>query len=114
LILDFGLENSKQKLRLSGQEFAKRIFAKFGTNNVFEIAEKASIKIVYEKWFPTTIGEFDRKNNTINVNLNACEKVEKIISHELGHFFARDLNLSQAEEEKFCDDFAECLLENQF
>jgi Zn-dependent peptidase ImmA (M78 family) len=95
---------------LSGQEFAKRIFAKFGTNNVFVIAEKASIKIVYEKWFPTTIGEFDRKNNTINVNLNTREKVEKIIAHELGHFFAQDLNLSRAEEERFCGDFAKGLL----
>jgi len=109
--LDFGLENENQKLKLDGQELAKRIFAKYDTENVFEISEKAGVKIVYEKWFPTTIGEFDRKNKTICVNLNAQEKVEKILAHELGHFFAQDLNLSRAEEEKFCDDFAKSLLE---
>ena len=108
------MENANQNLRLDGREFAKLICAEFGTDNIVEIAEKAGVKIVYEKWFPMTIGEFDRKNNTINVNLNAREKVEKIIAHELGHFFAQDLNLSRAEEEKFCADFAKVLLENQF
>ena len=108
--MDFGMENKNQKLKFDGQKFAKRIFEMFGANNVFEIAEEADVKIVYEKWFPTTIGEFDRKNKTICVNLNAREKIEKIIAHELGHFFAQDLNLSRAEEEKFCDDFKESLL----
>ena len=109
--MDFGLENKNQKLKFAAQELAKRIFAKFGTDNIFEIAEKADVEVVYEKWFPTTIGEFDRKNKTICVNLNAREKAEKIIAHELGHFFAQDLNLSRTEEEKFCDAFAKSLLE---
>ena len=108
--MDFGLENANQKLRLDGQEFAKLICAEFGTDNIVEIAERAGVEIVYEKWFPTTIGEFDRKNKKICVNLNAREKVEKIIAHELGHFFAWDLNLSRAEEERFCEDFAKSLL----
>ena len=108
------MEEGKQKIEVSGQEFAKRIFANFGTCDVFEVSEKAGVEIVYEKWFPVTVGEFDRKNKKICVNLNARAKVEKIIAHELGHFFAQDLNLSRAEEEKFCGDFAKGLLENQF
>ncbi len=109
--MDFGLENENQKLKFAAQELAKRIFAKFGTGNVFKIAEKAGIKVVYEKWFPTTIGEFDRNNKLICVNLNARETAEKIIAHELGHFFVQDMNLSRAEEENFCDDFAKGLWE---
>ncbi len=96
---------------MNAETAAQKVIDKFGTDNVFEIAEKADVEVVYEKWFPTTIGEFDRKNKTICVNLNAQEKVEKILAHELGHFFAQDLNLSRAEEEKFCDDFAKSLLE---
>jgi len=116
LILDlgFGLKNKNQKLRIKGQEFAKQVLENFGTNDVFVIAEKAGVQIVYENWFPVTIGEYNRKNKTICVNLNAKETREKIIAHELGHFFAQDLNLTKTEEEKFCDDFAESLLENQF
>lgn len=110
--MDFGLKNENKQLKFDACELAKRVFAEFRTNNVFEIAEKAGVKIVYEKWFPATIGEFDRKNKTICVNLNARVKTEKIIAHELGHFFAPDLNLNRAEEEKFCDGFAKKLLEN--
>ena len=99
---------------MNAETAAQKVIDKFGTDNVFEIAEKADVEVVYEKWFPTTIGEFDRKNKTICVNLNAQEKVEKIIAHELGHFFAQDLNLGKADEEKFCNDFAKSLMENKF
>lgn len=112
MILDFKLRNKNQKLKLNGCEFAKQISAKFETGDVFEIAKKARVKIIYEKWFPTTIGEFDRKNQTICVNLNAAESIENIIAHELGHFFALDLSLSRADEEEFCDNFAKSLLED--
>ncbi len=91
---------------------------KYKTRDVFLIAEKAGVAIIYESWHPATIGEFEGKTNTIRVNQNALEKAEnveeqrkKIVAHELGHFFAQDLNLSRAEEEKFCDDFAKSLLE---
>jgi Zn-dependent peptidase ImmA (M78 family) len=106
------LEDENQKLKLAAKELAKRIFAEFRTDDVFEIAKKNSVEIFYEKWFPVTIGEFDRKNKTISVNLNASVAVEKIIAHELGHFFAQSLNLNKTEEEIFCDDFAKALLEN--
>ncbi len=96
----------------NGEQLTRVVIEKFNTRDVFEIVEKVGLSLIYKKWFPVTIGEFDWKNKTISVNLNASVPVEKIIAHELGHFFARDLNLEKAEEEKFCDDFAESLLEN--
>lgn len=94
----------------NGEQLARAVIEKFNTRGVFEIAGKAGLRVVYEKWFPVTIGEFDRKNKTICVNLNANVPVEKIIAHELGHFFAQDLNLKKSEEEKLCEDFAKSLL----
>lgn len=88
------------------KNFVDEIVARFGTNDVFAIADKAGVQIIYEKWFPVTIGEFDRKKQTICVNLSADEKPEKIVAHELGHFFAQDLSLDKAEEEKFAHLFA--------
>lgn len=88
--------------------------------DVFSIAEKVGVKITYGKWFPMTIGEFDKKTKTIFVNQNALVKAlnpdaleRKIIAHELGHFFANDLNLGKKEEEKFAMEFAAKLLENE-
>jgi Zn-dependent peptidase ImmA (M78 family) len=95
---------------IEARKIADMIFEKFGTKDVFEIAEKARVKIVFERWFPATIGEFDRKNKLICVNLNASEKVEKIIAHELGHFFAHDFNFDKVEEERFARKFAQILI----
>ncbi|MCU0238996.1 MAG: hypothetical protein MUC29_06105 [Pyrinomonadaceae bacterium] len=93
---------------MDGLNLAQKVYCDFGTNNVFEIAEKLEILIVYEKWFPVTLGEFDKKNKRITVNENAKISFKKIIAHELGHYFAQNLKL--VEEEKFCDEFAENLL----
>ena len=106
------MENRIGKSKGKGYKIARLVVEQFGARDVFKIAEKNDIKIFYEKWFPTTIGEFDRKNKTICVNLNARETVEKIIAHELGHFFAQEFNLNKAEEERFCRDFVRSLLEN--
>lgn len=93
--------------------FAGQIVSQFGTDDVLAIAEKAGVKIVYQKWFPVTIGEFDGRTRTICVNLNTSEAVEKIVAHELGHFFAADLELSlelnKEDEEIFARQFAEYL-----
>ncbi len=97
----------------NAEQSVRTVIEKFNTRDVFEIAEKAGVRVVYESWFPATIGEFDRKNKRICVNLNAIVPVEKIIAHELGHFFAHGLNLKKSEEEKFCDDFAKSLLETE-
>lgn len=93
---------------MNGIDLVHKIHFRFGTNDVFEIAEILDISIIYEKWFPVTLGEFDRKKKRITVNQNAAIPFEKIIAHELGHYFAQDLEI--IDEEKFCDEFAENLL----
>lgn len=102
LILGFGLKT------------ARDVAAKFRTADICEIARLCGLEIECGRWAAVTAGEFEPKKNVIRVNLNAIEQLEitkeKIIAHELGHFFARDWQLSKAEEEKFCNDFAEELL----
>lgn len=97
------------------ENFAQQIYEKFQTRDVFEIAAKAGVKIVYEKWYPVTLGEFDRRTKTIIVNNNAEMKREKIIAHELGHYFFGEFKIEDvADEEIFCDQFAEELLKTKF
>jgi Zn-dependent peptidase ImmA (M78 family) len=96
---------------MNGLNLAQKIYSEFGTNDVFEIARKLSISIVYEKWFPVTLGEFDKKNRRITVNQNAEIPFEKIIAHELGHYFLEEKSPQRhGETEKICDNFAEELL----
>ena len=103
---------------MRGQTIAKKIIAECGTNDVFQIAAESGVKIVFENWHPVTIGEYERKTRTIRVNRRAGEvgesgaSPEKIIAHELGHFFAADLRLERAEEEIFAREFAENLTAN--
>lgn len=96
-----------------GAETARRVVREFGTSDVFLIAEKAGVGIIYESWYPTTMGEFERDAKTIRVNRRALEDNKNaadleriIIAHELGHFFAGDLKLERAEEEIFARAFA--------
>ena len=102
---------------MNGRVVAKKIIAELGTSDVYAIAEKSGVKIFYENWYPVTIGEYERKTRTIRVNRRALTSnkndvsVEKIIAHELGHFFAVDLNYSREEEERFARRFAEILTE---
>jgi Zn-dependent peptidase ImmA (M78 family) len=100
-----------------GLVLANEVIKQFGTNDVFEIAEKLKISIVYEKWYPVTLGELDRKNRRITVNENAGIPFERIIAHELGHYFLGETEPqsrgdAEFDEEKFCDEFAEELLKN--
>ena len=96
---------------MNGTILAKSVAAEFHTINVFEIAERLHISIVYEKWFPVTLGEFDRKNRRITVNENAKIPFENIIAHELGHYFLETFSPQRTgDAEKICDDFAETLL----
>lgn len=97
------------------RNFTRQVFERFQTRDVFRIAEKAGVKIVYGKWFPVTLGEFDWRAKTICVNENAAIKREKIIAHELGHYFLREFKVINIEnEERFCDEFAEELLKVKF
>lgn len=94
--------------KMEGIKLAGKIISKFQTGDVFEIARKLNISIVYEKWFPVTLGEFDKKNRRITVNENAQISFEKIIAHELGHYFLEEIAPQRHRDaEKICDDFAE-------
>jgi Zn-dependent peptidase ImmA (M78 family) len=110
----FGIWDLGLVERSSGAFLAERIFRQFQTLDVFQIAEKAGVKIRFEKWFPVTAGEFDWKNKIIIVNENAPVAAEKIVAHELGHFFIREFEIENIiDEEKFCDEFAEEFLKNK-
>ena len=92
-------------------ESAERIFLRFQTCDIFKIAESADLKISYQKWFPVTLGEFDWRTKTIIVNENANIPFEKIIAHELGHYFLREFKIENVvDEESFCDEFADEML----
>lgn len=99
-------------------DLASIIFCRYGTRDVYAIAERAGLKIVYQKWFPATAGEFHFKTKTIYVNENAGIPTEKIIAHELGHYFLKESETQRRrdaedfDEEEFCDEFAEKLLKD--
>jgi Zn-dependent peptidase ImmA (M78 family) len=102
---------------MDGKQAAQKAREKYGTNDPFIIAQKAGVRVVYESWYPTTIGEFEREGKTIRINRRALENnknasdLERIIvAHELGHYFALDLNLDRKNEEVFARDFAAELL----
>jgi Zn-dependent peptidase ImmA (M78 family) len=93
-----------------GLSLAKEIYIEFRTSNVFEIARRLGISITYAKWFPVTLGEFDKKHRRITVNENAQIPFEKIIAHELGHYFLEEFEAQKNENtEKICDEFADKL-----
>lgn len=95
--------------QIMGKELAEGIFEQFGTRSILQLCQIAKINIRYEKWNPTTLGEFDRKNNTICLNLNAALPPYQILAHEIGHYFIhqKNIQLSRAEEEIVASTFAE-------
>lgn len=96
------------------EELARLVGERYLTRDVYAIAEFASLKIVYQRWHPVTVGEFDRRARTITVNENAAIEKERIIAHELGHYFLRFFEVKNvADEESFCDDFAKSLLNGE-
>lgn len=99
---------------MKGSLKAQNVIKSFGTNNVFAIAEKSGVEIVYEYWHPVTVGEFDKKKNIICVNLQALTHKKfsecAIVAHELGHFFAKEFNFDRKNEEIFACEFAEELI----
>jgi len=102
---------------MDAANLTKSVIEKYGTNDPFIIAEKAGVRVVYESWYPTTIGEFEKDSETIRVNRRALENnknaadLERIIvAHELGHYFALDLKLDRKDEEVFAREFAVELL----
>jgi Zn-dependent peptidase ImmA (M78 family) len=97
-----------EKNIILGEKLAINIIEQFGTRNVSQLCQIAKITIRYEKWNPVTLGEFDRKTNTICVNLNAKIAHKQIIAHELGHYFIhqKGISLSRKEEENVVNTFA--------
>lgn len=100
------------------EDYIDEILRRLDTHDVFAIAGKACVPIVYESWHPASVGEFEKKSKTIRVNRralvgaeNAEDLEKKIVAHELGHFYAIDLKLGKNEEEKFARLFAGKLLE---
>ncbi len=100
---------------MSGEALAHEIIERFSTKDAVLLCQKAKISIRFERWNPSTIGEFDRKTNTITVNLNAKVDQKRIIAHELGHYFVhqKGIKLSRTEEEKVAEDFAKSLFNHQ-
>lgn len=96
---------------MNGVKLAKKVVDQYGTTNVFELVECVGITLIYAHWHPTTMGEFHKKTKTICVNLNAPMEKEKIIAHELGHYFMAEnaIILSRMEEEKAVEEFVEKL-----
>lgn len=96
------------------ENLIQKVYEKFQTRDVFEIAEKAGVSIIYQKWHPVTVGEFDWRAKTICVNENAKISSEKIVAHELGHYFLREMEVQGIlNEEGFCDEFANELLNKE-
>ena len=89
-----------------------RIERLYETRDIYEITRRAGLTIVFQHWAPVTAGELDHRTKTIYVNGKASIPPERIVAHELGHYFARKFELGiEGDEELFCDEFAAALLE---
>lgn len=96
---------------LLADKIAQKIVADLETKDVYEIARQSDISVEFERWFPVTLGEFDRKNRRIMINQDAPVAVETIVAHELGHYFLQDLVSGDSVDiERLCDRFADALL----
>jgi hypothetical protein len=102
---------------ITGFEFAEKVAAAFGTREVYAIATAQGVTIARESWYPITVGEYERKSQTIWVNEQALvadddtHHVEtRIIAHELGHHFAARLDMDRETEERFAHEFAHALV----
>ncbi len=94
---------------MTGTELAQQISQRYRTADVAELARLAGVVVRYERWHPVTVGEYHKKARTICINLNASVEPNRILAHELGHFFIHEagLVLSRAEEEALAEKFAE-------
>ena len=94
---------------MNGKDLALKVIKKYGITDIFNLVQQAGCTIIYEKWHPSTYGEFDKKTKRICVNLNAPLEKERIIAHELGHFFSQSFKnfKSRRAEEQIANEFAE-------
>ncbi len=98
-----------------GKELARRVIARYGTADVFEIARRANVRVVYERWPLVTVGECESRLNVVRINLAALDHADEandadfsrtmlssiILAHELGHLF--DERLRDGERKKFVE-----------
>lgn len=102
------IEASKKLSVLTGAECATLVRERFPTESPMEIAHAVGLKVVTERWFPVTSGEFELKARTIRMNAAANIEPEIIIAHELGHYFLHEVGCDQ--DERFCEEFAGTLV----
>ena len=84
-----------------GRELAARVSARYETADVFKIAERARVRVIYERWPLVTVGECEPRASVIRINLAALDRADEaddagfsrtiltsvILAHELGHLF---------------------------
>lgn len=109
--------------RARGAELACAIRARYGTSDVFEIAERAAVRVVYACWSLVTVGEYDARTRTVTVNLAALDCLHLsgndderqttealrrvIIAHELGHLFmSEDASGTRSMKRMLCEEVA--------
>lgn len=72
----------------NGFELAQQVIAFYQTNNPFELAAQAGVRLSYAQWHPTTWGEFDCRSASICLNTAAPIPLVEVLAHELGHYFS--------------------------
>jgi hypothetical protein len=73
-----------------GMKLARRVVDEFDTRNPRTIAERVGVQVSYLRWPLVTVGEFDSKTSTINVNLNALQYAKQ----ESDRWFSADALLN--------------------
>ena len=95
---------------MTGRELAEQVAEEFGTREIGQLARRSGLSIRLGRWTPVTAGELDVAANEITVNEDAEVEPERIVAHELGHYFIRSKSIVCTDAEKFCDDFADAIM----
>lgn len=128
---DVKTNDETQTAEVRGRALAARVIARYGTADVFEIAERANVRVVYERWPLVTVGESEPRLNVVRINLAALDQADEandadfsrtmltsvILAHELGHLFnerlpegERKKPVERAISERIAHAFAAALL----
>ncbi len=124
--MNFTIETQRTDAR--GQALAQCVIACYGTKDIFEIAKRANVRVIYERWPLVTIGECEPRLNVVRINLAALEQADEandvefsrlmvtsiILAHELGHLFDARLCAQEGKKplssERIAHAFAASLL----
>lgn len=104
---------------------AERAIEEFGTRDVHEMARRAGVRIVFERWPLVSVGECE--TGLIRVNQTALERASEdagwfsreglerlIIAHELGHLLAAKWVEGEDHSEALVHGFVRELLDLPF